>query len=61
MSDSLQPRGLSLASLLCPWDSPGKNPGVGCVEIKKLAEDKIKSNKQIPPQNTEVGGARSGM
>ena len=22
--------GLQPASLLCPWDSPGKNPGVGC-------------------------------
>ena len=29
-SDSLQPRGLQPARLLCPWDSPGKNPGVGC-------------------------------
>ena len=24
------PHGLQPASLLCPWDSPGKNPGVGC-------------------------------
>ena len=30
MSDSLQPHGLWPASLLCPWDFPGKNPGVGC-------------------------------
>ena len=30
MSDSLQPHGLQPARLLCPWDSPGKNPGVGC-------------------------------
>ena len=30
MSDSLQPYGLQPASLLCPWDSPGKNTGVGC-------------------------------
>ena len=28
--DSLQPRGLYPARLLCPWDSPGKNTGVGC-------------------------------
>ena len=27
MSDPLQPCGLQL---LCPWDSPGKNTGVGC-------------------------------
>ena len=30
MSDSLQPHGLWPSSLLCPWDSPGKNAGVGC-------------------------------
>ena len=29
MSDSLQPHGLEPAQLLCPWDSPGKNTGVG--------------------------------
>ena len=26
----LQPHGLEPVSLLCPWDSPGKNSGVGC-------------------------------
>ena len=30
MFDSLQPHGLWPARLLCPWDSPGKNTGVGC-------------------------------
>ena len=30
LSDSLRPRGLQPARLLCPWDSPGKNAGVGC-------------------------------
>ena len=30
MSDSLQPRGLWPARLLCPCDSLGKNTGVGC-------------------------------
>ena len=29
MSDCLQPQAKS-ARLLCPWDFPGKNPGVGC-------------------------------
>ena len=29
MSDSLQPHGRQPTSLLCPWDSPGKNSGVG--------------------------------
>ena len=30
MPASLQPHGLQPARLLCPWDSPGKNTGVGC-------------------------------
>ena len=29
MSDSLRPHGLQHARLLCPWDFPGKNSGVG--------------------------------
>ena len=29
MSDSLQPHGLQPTRLLCPWDFPGKNTGVG--------------------------------
>ena len=29
-SDSLQPYRLQPARLLCPWDFPGKNTGVGC-------------------------------
>ena len=28
--DSVQPHGLQISRLLCPWDSPGKNTGVGC-------------------------------
>ena len=30
MSDTLQPNGLQPSRLLCVWDSPGKNTGVGC-------------------------------
>ena len=30
MSDSLQPHRLVPTRLLCPWDSPGNNTGVGC-------------------------------
>ena len=31
MSDSLQPHGLKpMVILLCPWNSPGKNTGLGC-------------------------------
>ena len=30
VSDSVQTHGLQPARLLCPWDSPGRNTGVGC-------------------------------
>ena len=30
VSHSLWPHGLQPARILCPWDSPGKNTGVGC-------------------------------
>ena len=30
LSDSLRPHGLQCTRLLCPWDSLGKNTGVGC-------------------------------
>jgi len=30
MSNSVRPHGLQPTRLLCPWDSPGKNTGVGC-------------------------------
>ena len=30
LSNSLRPHGLQPARLLCPWNSPGKNTGVGC-------------------------------
>ena len=30
LSNSSQPYGLEPTRLLCPWDSPGKNTGVGC-------------------------------
>ena len=30
MSESVQPYGLQLTRLLCPWDSLGKSTGVGC-------------------------------
>ena len=30
VSDSLRPHGLWPSRLFCPWNSPGKNTGVGC-------------------------------
>ena len=31
LSDCSLPHGLQPARLFCPWDSPGKNTGVGCL------------------------------
>ena len=31
------PKDCSPPSLHCPWDSPGKNTGVGCHEIKSVS------------------------
>ena len=33
MFDSLRPYELHPTRLLCPWDSPGKNTGVGCCTL----------------------------
>ena len=35
MSISLRPRGLQPSRPVCPWDSPGKNTGVGCHSISR--------------------------
>ena len=33
VSNSLRPHGLHLPRLLCPWDSPRRNTGVGCYTL----------------------------
>ena len=33
VSDSLRPHGLQPARLLCPWNSPGQNTGVGSLSL----------------------------
>ena len=33
VSDSSLPHGLYPTRLLCPWDSPGKHAGVGCLSL----------------------------
>ena len=35
VSNSLRPHGLQPTRLLCPWDSSGKNTGVGCRLLQK--------------------------
>ena len=39
LSDSLPPYGLYPASLLCSWDSPGKNTGVVPVPSSRSVND----------------------
>ena len=45
MSDSVQPHGLQPTRLLHPWDSPGKNTGVGCHFL--LQYMKVKSESEV--------------
>ena len=48
VSDSLQPHGLQPARLLCPWDSPGKNTGVGCHSLLQGIFPTQGSNPGLP-------------
>ena len=45
VSDSVQPHRLQPTRLLCPWDSPGKNGGVGCHFL--LPCMKVKSESEV--------------
>ena len=38
MFDSVRPYRRQLTRLLRPWDSPGKNTGVGCMKVKSESE-----------------------
>ena len=45
MSDSVQPHRRQPTRLLCPWDSPGKNTGVGCHCLLQCM--KVKSESEV--------------
>ena len=45
MSDSVRPHGLQPTRLLHPWDSPGKNTGVGCHFLLRCM--KVKSESEV--------------
>ena len=64
MSDSVRPHRQKTTRLLCPWDSPGQNTGVGChfllqcMKVKSESEvvqscltlhDPMDSSQQAPP------------
>ena len=43
MSDSVQPHRRQPTRLPCPWDSPGKNTGVGCHFLLQCMKVKVES------------------
>ena len=45
MSDSLQPHRRQPIRLHCPWDSPGKNTGVGCPFLPQCM--KLKGESEV--------------
>jgi len=45
MSDSVRPHRRQPTRLLCPWDSPGKNTGVGCHFLLQCM--KVKSQSEL--------------
>ena len=45
MSDSVRPHRQQPTRLLCPWDSPGKNTGVGCHFLLQCI--KVKSQSEV--------------
>ena len=45
MSDSVQPHRQQPTRLPCPWDSPGKNNGVGCHFLLQCM--KVKSESEV--------------
>ena len=42
MSDSVRPHRWQPTRLPCPWDSPGKNTGVGCHFLLQCMKGKVK-------------------
>ena len=45
MSDSVRPHRWQPTRLPCPWDSPGKNTGVGCYFLLQCM--KVKSQSEV--------------
>src|SRR5574339_415172 len=45
MSNSVRPHRLQPTRLSCPWDSPGKNIGVGCLFLLQCM--KVKSESEV--------------
>ena len=61
MSDSVWPHRRQPTRLLCPWDSPGKNTGVGCHFLLQhkaqgtiTARMNLRNNKELKMHNRQV-------
>ena len=48
VSDSVPPHRRQPTRLLCPWDSPGKNIGVGCHFLLQCMKVKVESLSRVP-------------
>ena len=57
MSDSVRPRRRQPTRLFHPWDSPGKNTGVGCHFLLQYSDDTtlIAENEEEPLDESERG------
>ena len=53
MSDSVQPHRWQPTRLPCPWDSPGKNTGVGCHFLLQCM--KVKSESEVTQSCPTLG------
>ena len=52
VSNSVQPHRRQPTRLPCPWDSPGKNTGVGCHFLLQCMKEKVKSLSRVWPSAT---------
>ena len=55
MSNSLWHHGLQPARLLCSWDSPGKNIGVGCHAPPPGRSSQLRDRTQVSLKNKALG------
>ena len=65
VSDSVRPHRRQPTRLPCPWDSPGKNTGVGCHLYQSTTKTSITSSKKPetscpPPLNAQPSKPYSG-
>ena len=67
MSDSVWPHRHQPTRLSCPWDSPGKNTGVGChfllqcIKVKSESEDAQSSPTLSDPMDCSLPGSSLGI